>query len=129
MNRPAGDRGRDPELGVPRRSLGAPGQATVEAVAMLPLLVAIGGLLLCVLAAGRAREAAGHAAEAGAVALLRGGDAVQAARAAVPGLAAGELQISVRGRRVSVRVRPRLPVHALERRLEAHAVADAGDER
>jgi hypothetical protein len=116
-----------PRVGV--RSLGAPGQATVEAVAMLPLLVAIGGLLLCVLAAGRAREAATHAAEAGAVALLRGGDAARAARAAVPGLKAGELTISVRGHRVSVRVTPRLPVHALERRLEAHAVADAGEVR
>jgi hypothetical protein len=106
---------------------GIAGQATVEAVAMLPLLVAIGGLLLCVLSAGRAREAAAQAAQAGAVALLRDGDPVEAARAAVPGLRKGEIAVVVHGNRVTVRVRPRLPVAALSRRLEARAVADAGD--
>jgi hypothetical protein len=111
---------------VRHRSRGSAGQATVEAVAMLPLLVAIGGLLLCVLSAGRAREAAAQAAQAGAVALLRDGDPVEAARAAVPGLRKGELSVAVRGNRVTVRVRPRLPVAGLSRRLEARAVADAG---
>ncbi len=51
---------------------GERGQATVELVAMLPLMAGIAVLVLQLLAAGAARELAGHAAEAGAVAMLQG---------------------------------------------------------
>lgn len=49
------------------------GQASVELVALLPLVVAVALALLQALAAGRASELAGHAAHAGAVAIAQGG--------------------------------------------------------
>lgn len=104
------------------------GQATVELVALLPLLVLIGAIVFCVLAAGRAGELAAHAAGAGAVAILQDGDPVQAARTAIPGHAARELRVVVRGRTVTVSVRPRLPLAPLRDRLTATETADAGPE-
>ena len=65
----------------------ARGQSTVEVVGLLPLLLAAGLAVFCVLSAGRAEEAAGNAAEAGAVALLQGREPRAAARAALAGLA------------------------------------------
>ena len=63
----------------------ADGQSTVEVIGLLPLLLAVGLGVFALLSAGAAREAAGGAAEAGAVALLQGRDARAAARAALPG--------------------------------------------
>jgi hypothetical protein len=104
----------------------ASGQATVELIALLPLLLiaALAGAAL--LAAQAAGEEAGEAAEAGAVALLRGGDPREAARRALPEHA--RAQIAVAGRRVTVTVLPHLPLAGLERRLAAHATATAGPE-
>jgi hypothetical protein len=102
------------------------GQASVELVALLPLLVALGFGLLQLLAAGAAQEAADGAAEAGAVALLQDADPRAAARDALPGWSRRRARIVVEGRRVRVHVRPRGPVPALARRLEAAAVAHAG---
>ncbi len=70
-----------------RRARAVDGQASVELVALLPLLVTVAVAAGHVLAAGAAHELAGHAAEAGAIAVLRGGgeaDARDAARAALP---------------------------------------------
>jgi hypothetical protein len=102
------------------------GQATVELVALLPLLLiaALAGAL--VLAAHAAGEQAGQAAEAGAMALLQGGDARTAARRALPEHARAE--IAVHGRRVTVTLHPDLPLDDLERRLTARATANAGPE-
>lgn len=102
------------------------GQATVEVVALLPLVVLVALAIGQLLAAGAAREAAGNAAEAGAVAILQGGDPAAAARAALPGWSRDRTVLRVRGRRVEVRVRPRTVVPVLASRLEAEAVADAG---
>ena len=63
----------------------ARGQSTVEVVGLLPLLLAAGVAVLSLLSAGRAEEAAGNAAEAGAVALLQGREPRAAARAALAG--------------------------------------------
>ena len=104
----------------------ARGQATVEVVAMLPLMLGIGLLVLQLLAAGAARELAGHAAEAGAVALLQGRDPRAAARAAVPGWSASEMRIAVRDGSVRVRLRPRALTRSLGERLASEAVASAG---
>jgi hypothetical protein len=104
------------------------GQATVELIALLPLLLVAalaGGALLAAQAAG---EQAGMAAQAGAMALLQGGDPRAAATRALPAAARSRAVIRVRGRRVTVRVRPRLPIAALTRPLTAHATADAGPE-
>ena len=102
------------------------GQATVELVAMLPLMVAVAWAAAQVLAAGAAREFAGHAAEAGAIALLQGADPVAAARSAVPGWSRSRLEVEVRGEAVHVSVRPVPLVPPLADRLTATSVARTG---
>ena len=104
----------------------ASGQATVEVVALVPLVVAAVLAVVALLAAGQARELAGHAAAAGAMAMLQGGDPERAARAAAPSLPRGRMDVQVTGRRVRVRVRPRTPFGLGPRVLRATAVADAG---
>lgn len=112
----------------PRRLAAMPradhGQATVELVGLLPVLVAVALGAAQLLAAGIARELADHAAEAGAAAILQGGDPERAARAALPGWARDRMTVTVRGGRVSVTVRPPAPSDALAGRLAAHARAD-----
>jgi hypothetical protein len=103
---------------------GERGQAVVELVAMLPLVAAVALAAFSVLAAGRAAEQAGSAAGAGAMALLQDGDAMMAARAALPEGARRSATIRVRGRRVTVRVVPRVPVAAGA--FARTASADAG---
>lgn len=103
----------------------SPGQASVETLALLPLL--LGLTLACgqLLAAGVARELAGHGATAGAAALIQGRDAARAAEGALPGWARKRAKVTVDGRRVSVRlVAP--GVGPLARLLEARSLADAG---
>lgn len=105
---------------------GHSGQATVELVVLLPLLLAAALAAAALLAGHSAGEQAGQAAEAGAVALLQGRDPAAAARAALPAGARHRAEVAVHGHRVTVTLRPRLPVAALERSLAAHASADAG---
>ena len=109
-----------------RVSAGQQGQATVEVVALLPLVVAAALAIAALLAAGQARELAGHAAAAGAMAMLQGGDPAHAARAAAPGVPRTRMSVRVRGRTVRVRIRPRAPFGLPARLLEAAVVADAG---
>jgi Flp pilus assembly protein TadG len=104
------------------------GQATVELVALLPLLLIVALAAAGLLASQAAGEQAGQAAEAGAVALLQGHDPRAAARRALPAPNRADAEIEVESRRVTVRVRPNLPLAALERPLTAEAVADAGPE-
>jgi len=106
----------------------ASGQATVELVAFLPLLLAVALAAAALLAGHAADEQAGQAAQAGAMALLQGGDPRAAARAALPSGADGRASIDVDGRRVTVTVRPRLPIAPLARAMTARATADAGPE-
>ena len=100
------------------------GQATVELVGLMPLvaLIAIAGFTA--VAAFTAHEQAGTAAEAGAIALLQDGDATAAARAALPSGVERRADIDLDGRRVTVTVRPRVPL--LARHLEATVTTDAG---
>ncbi len=105
---------------------GEEGQATVELIALLPLLLIAAFAGAVVLAAHAAGEQAGQAAEAGAIALLQGGDPRAAARHALPEHV--RARIAVNGRRVTVSVRPDLPLGSLERRLTAGATAEAGPE-
>src|SRR5215212_5503279 len=79
------------------------GQATVEFVASLPLVLLAALAGAAVIAAHAAGEQAGQAAEAGAVAVLQGRDARAAARRALPAGARAHAAIDVRGRRVTVR--------------------------
>ena len=102
------------------------GQATVELLAWFPLLVAVVLAVGSLLAAGAARELAGHAAHAGAVAVLQGDDPAQAAREALPGWSRKRVEVRVRGRVVRVRVAPPVPVRRLADALATTAAADAG---
>jgi len=108
---------------------GSSGQASVELVGALPLVLAVALGAGQLLAAGVAEEVAGHAAEAGAVALLQGGEPRDAARAAVPGWARDRMTVRVDGRAVRVRVRPPSPFPPVAVALEAKADAHAGEER
>jgi hypothetical protein len=95
-------------------------------VALLPLLLAAGLAAFTLLNAGRAEEAAGAAAEAGAAALLQGREPQAAARAALGDWARRRAEVRLAGRRVTVRVTPPGPFGA---RLRASATADAGPAR
>jgi hypothetical protein len=107
---------------------GRRGQATVELVAILPLAAAVGLAVLQLLAAGAAAELAGHAAEAGAVALLERQDPAEAARASVPGWSRRGLRVEIDHRRVAVRLRPPSLIPPLAAALVAESSADAGPE-
>jgi len=100
------------------------GQAAVELVGVIPLVAAIGLAAYTALAAHAAGEQAGQAAEAGAIAQLQDRDPRAAARNALPPDARRRASISITRRRVTVRVRPALPILAGD--LEARAIADAG---
>jgi hypothetical protein len=102
------------------------GQASVELVAIAPLLLAAVLAAAQLLAAGAARELADHAAEAGAIAVLQRTDPAQAARDAVPGWSRGRIEVRVQDRRVHVRLRPRAFLPKLAELLEATGEAHAG---
>jgi hypothetical protein len=104
---------------------GEAGQSTVELVAALPVLLLAGLLALQLLATGYALTLADGAAEAGALALASGGQAKEAAREALPDWAEDDLDVSVRGGRVTVGLRPPSPLPALAERLAVTSSAAA----
>jgi hypothetical protein len=101
------------------------GQASVELVAALPALLLAALVSLQLLAAGYAMTLADGAAEAGALALASGSSAVDAARGALPGWARDDVSVSVEGGRVTVRLRPPSPFHAVADRLAVTSSASA----
>jgi hypothetical protein len=105
------------------------GQAAVELVALLPLVIAVALGILQALAAGLAVDLAGHAAHSEAVAIAEGRDGGAAARAALPGWARSRIHVEVRGSRVRVRVTPPSLLPGAGARLAADATADAGADR
>ncbi len=109
-----------------RGAQGAAGQAAVELVALLPLVVAVALGILQALAAGVASELAGHAAQSGAVAIAEGRDGAAAARASLPGWAQSRVRIELHGTRLQVRVTPPSLLPGVGERLAASATADAG---
>lgn len=108
-----------------RRSSEA-GQATVELAALMPVVLLLTLAAAALLAGHGAREQAGSAAQAGAMAMLQGGDPRESARRALPAGARRRAAIEIHGRRVTVRVRPGLPLVA--RAMTAEVSADAGPE-
>jgi hypothetical protein len=105
------------------------GQASIEILGLLPLVGLIALVVLTLIASHTAGEQAGEAAEAGALVLLQGGgDPRSAASNALPEATRKRATIIVSGRRVRVRVRPRLalPIPGLADRLAGEAYADAG---
>jgi hypothetical protein len=99
------------------------GQATIEAIALIPVLIAIGLVLLQLLAVGYASVLAGSSAEAGALALAAGTDARDAVKEALPGWSQARAEVSVDRGRIEVRLRPPSPLRALSERLEVRAEA------
>ena len=85
--------------------------------------------MFTVIAARTANEEAGEAAEAGALALLQGGqDPRRAAVEALPGAVRRHSTITIAGQHVHVRVLARLPISSAAKTLagEADAIAGAG---
>ena len=104
------------------------GQASVELVAGLPALLIAALISLQLLAAGYALTLADGAAEAGALALASGGSGASAARDALPGWARDDVEVSVQGGRVTVRLRPPSPFRGIADRLEITSAAAARPE-
>jgi hypothetical protein len=102
------------------------GQASIELLGVLPLMVVLILTAAEVLAAGGARSAASGGAEAGAMAILQGGDPAAAARAAAPGWAHARLDVHISGRRVTVRATPPALLPWLPQLLSSTAAASAG---
>ena len=99
------------------------GQAAVEVLGVLPVVVALGLAVAQLLAAGYAAVLAGNAAEAGALALAGGADAEASARNALPGWSRAHASVGVDGGRVTVRLRPPSLVDAVARELEIESSA------
>lgn len=82
------------------------GQAAVEALAAIPLLLLAGAIALQLCVTGYALSLADGAAEAAALALAGGRPAKSAARKALPDWAENWVRVSVSGGEVSVRLVP-----------------------
>jgi hypothetical protein len=99
------------------------GQASVELLGALPVVLVVGLVLLQLLAVGYSAVLAGNAAEAAALALAGGADARDAAREAVPGWSRARMKVAVDGGRVDVTMRPPAALDVLARELEVSATA------
>jgi hypothetical protein len=100
---------------------GERGQASIEFLGLLPLLLVAALVAAQLLAVGYASVLAGNAAEAGALALAGGEDA--RAREALPGWSRANAGVAVEGGQVSVRLRPPALLRALAEELEVSATA------
>jgi hypothetical protein len=99
------------------------GQASVELLGAVPVVLLLGLVLMQLLAVGYSAVLAGDAAEAAALAVAGGGEAEDAARAAVPGWSRARMTVAVRAGRVDVRMRPPTALDAVAKVLEVHADA------
>jgi hypothetical protein len=97
---------------------GERGQAAVELLGALPVVLLVGLVVLQLLAVGYSDVLAGSAAEAGALALVAGADPEAGVREALPGWTRAHARVSVSGARVRVRLRPPSPLAAVSRELE-----------
>jgi len=93
------------------------GQATVELIAAIPLLLIAGAIALQLLLTGYALTLADGAAEAGALALAGGRPAKSAAEGSLPSWAGDRAEIAVRGGEVTVRLVPPSLLTAVADRL------------
>ena len=105
------------------RSADQEGQASLELLAGLPLLLIAAFACLQLLAVGYALTLADGAVEAGAIALASGTAPATAAREALPGWAEDDVDVEASGGRVTVRVRPPSLLAPLSRALEVSSTA------
>jgi hypothetical protein len=104
---------------------GRSGQASVEAVCGIAVLILAGLLCFQLLAAGYTVTLAGGAAEAGAVALVRGKPVEPAVREALPGWARSRFSVLRFGETVRVELRPPSLFDSVADRLEVSSTATA----
>ena len=95
----------------------------MELVAGLPALLLLAAVVMQLLAVGYSAVLAGDAAEAGALAIARGGAPEAAARAAIPGWARGGMQVRRAVGAVNVQIRPPRLVPWVASLLRIHASA------
>jgi hypothetical protein len=103
--------------------MGQRGQAAVELVAGLPALLLAAIVVAQLLAVGYTAVLAGDAAEAGALAIARGGTPAPAARSAIPGWARGGMSVRRAVGAVHVQMRPPRLVPWTGSLLRIHATA------
>lgn len=104
---------------------GESGQASIEAVAGVAVLLLAGLVCLQVLAMGYALTVADGAAEAGAVAAVRGRPVGAAVREALPGWADSRYTVTRTGDTVRVNLRPLALVADLSGGLSVTSTASA----
>lgn len=106
-----------------RRLRAERGQATLELLGLLPVLLAVALACAQLLAVGYSSVLAGNAAEAGALALAGGGDPRTRAWESLPAWSRSHARVSVSGGEVRVRLRPPTLLRALADRLVVSASA------
>ena len=102
---------------------GERGQASVELLGALPVVLLLGLALFQLLAVGYSKVQAGAAAEAAALALVAGGDPRAAAHESLPGWSRVHARVEHENGSVRVTLRPPSPFDALARELEVEAEA------
>lgn len=101
------------------------GQAQLELIAGLPLLLLASLVALQLLAVGYAQSLADGAAEAGAIAAADGRDEEEAARSGLPGWAEGRVEVESDHGRVSVELAAPALLPVLRERLSVSSSAYA----
>ena len=102
---------------------GQQGQASIELIAGVPVLLMAGAIALQLLLAGYSLSLADGASEAGAAAAAAGTDPKEASRNALPLWARGRSRVEVSGGRVEVRIATPAAVPAVSRLLEVESSA------
>ena len=92
----------------------------------VPALLALGLVVIQLLAVGYAAVLAGAAAEAGVLALAGGGNPEKGARSSLPGWSRARASVDVTGGTVRVRLRPPSLLSSVSRRLEVTGRASVG---
>lgn len=86
--------------------MGERGQAQIELIAGVPILLLAALIALQLLAVGYSQSLADGAAEAGAIAAADGRDSEEAARAGLPGWSDSRVDVAVDGGEVTVELDP-----------------------
>ncbi len=93
------------------------GQASVEILGTVPVLLLVALCLFQLLAAGYTIVIADNASQAAAVAVANGDDPDDAAREAAPGLSRKSVRVKQRGEKITVTLRPPGPVRQVVEKL------------
>ena len=101
------------------------GQAQIELIAGIPLLLLAALIALQLLAVGYAQSLADGAAEAGAIAAADGRESEEAARAGLPGWAESRVAVEASGGEVTVELEPPALLPGMGDRLGVSSTAFA----